>query len=281
MDVNLPTQYRSKATDNIEHSILKKFRRTIWRPFIEGIKRYALLQPGDKIAVCVSGGKDSMLLAKLMQLLHSRSDFPFGLKFITMDPGFTPAARGEIEANAQALDIPLRFFNTNVFDTVSKAERCPCYLCARMRRGHLYAQARESGCNKIATGHHFSDVVETVLMNVFHGGTFETMMPKLRSRNYPGMELIRPLYCVHEDAILAWVKHNGLTFGNCACPLAEKNAQTETVGRRQSVKELLRELKKDNPEIEDRIFQSTHRVNLETVIGYKKGERTVSFLDGY
>ncbi|MCL2499749.1 MAG: tRNA 2-thiocytidine biosynthesis protein TtcA [Defluviitaleaceae bacterium] len=266
---------------NTEYSISKKFRRTVWRPFIESIKRYALIQPDDHIAVCVSGGKDSMLLAKLLRLLHRRSDFPFNLTFVTMDPGFGPSVRNEIEANAKTLDFPITFFDTNIFDVVNKAERCPCYLCARMRRGHLYAHAQKIGCNKIALGHHFSDVVETILMNVLYGGTFETMMPKLRSRNYPGMELIRPLYRVHEDAILAWVKHNGLRFSACACPLAEKNAQTETVGRRQNVKELIKTLKRDNPHIEERVFQSTHRVNLETIVGYKNNGHTYNFLDNY
>jgi tRNA(Ile)-lysidine synthase TilS/MesJ len=266
---------------NIDYSLTKKYRSVLWRPFIEGIKTYDLIKPDDHIAVCVSGGKDSMLLAKLMQLLHRYSDFPFLLKFITMDPGFDPGNRLSIEKNAELLKIPLIFFETNIFDVVNKTKRCPCYLCARMRRGHLYAQAKKMGCNKIALGHHFCDVVETVLMNVLYGGSFETMMPKLHSKNYPGMELIRPLYKVHEEAIIKWAEYNTLTFSQCGCPLAEKNTQTETVGRRQDVKELIKKLKQDNPEIEDRIFQSTHRVNLETIVGYKKGGVFYSFLDGY
>jgi tRNA(Ile)-lysidine synthase TilS/MesJ len=252
----------------IEQSITKKYRAVLWRPFIEAIKKYALIREGDDIAICVSGGKDSMLLAKLTQLLHRRSDFPFAVRYVAMDPGYSPASRREIEANAERLEIPLTFFKTDIFRVVNKANRCPCYLCARMRRGHLYAQAQGLGCNKIALGHHKSDVVETVLMNLLYGGTFETMMPKLPSKNYRGMELIRPLYCVHEDAIAAWARYNGLTFNSCGCPLVEKNAQTEGLGRRQEIKSLIRVLKQSNPEIEERIIQSTHRVNPRRVLGY-------------
>jgi tRNA(Ile)-lysidine synthase TilS/MesJ len=265
----------------IERSLTKKFRSALWRPFIGGIKQYDLIRPDDKIAVCISGGKDSMLLAKLMQALHRHSDFPFSLKFLVMDPGYDEQSLHKIEANAALLQIPVTRFKTDIFEIVNKTDRCPCYLCARMRRGHLYAQARSLGCNKIALGHHFSDVVETILMNVLYGGTFETMMPKLKSQNYPGMELIRPMYCIHEDAITAWARYNGLTFIKCSCPLAEKYALTQAGGRRAAVKALIKQLKRDNPEIEDRIFQSTHRVNLDTVVGYKKCGRLYSFLDSY
>jgi tRNA(Ile)-lysidine synthase TilS/MesJ len=265
----------------IERSLTKKFRALLWRPFIEGVKKYDLIQPDDRIAVCLSGGKDSMLLAKLLQALHRYSDFPFMLEFIAMDPGYDAINREKIKSNAKLLEIPLTLFHTDIFEIVNKTDRCPCYLCARMRRGHLYAKARELGCNKIALGHHFSDVVETVLMNVLYGGTFETMMPKLHSQNYSGMELIRPLYCVHEDAVNAWVRYNGLTFIQCGCPLNKNAPQSEENGRRAAVKALIKQLKRGNPEIENRIFQSTHRVNLDTVIGYKKCGQLHNFLDGY
>ncbi|MCL2203482.1 MAG: tRNA 2-thiocytidine biosynthesis TtcA family protein [Defluviitaleaceae bacterium] len=263
----------------VERSIIKKYRPVLWRPFIEGIKQYDLIQPGDSIAVCISGGKDSTLLAKLMQQLLRYSDFPFSLRFLAMDPGYGKNGRGKIESNAALLEIPVHIFKTDIFEAVSKAGRCPCYVCARMRRGHLYAQARELGCNKIALGHHFSDVVETMLMNMLYGGTFETMMPKLHSQNYPGMELIRPLYRVHEDAIAAWARYNALTFVQCGCPMVMRRPDSE--GRRAEVKALIKQLKAGNPEIENRIFQSAHRVNLDTVIGYKKRGQLYNFLDEY
>ncbi|MCL2188536.1 MAG: tRNA 2-thiocytidine biosynthesis TtcA family protein [Defluviitaleaceae bacterium] len=265
----------------IERSLTKKFRPVLWRPFIEAIKQYHLIQPNDVIGVCISGGKDSMLLAKLMQALQRFSDFPFTMHFIVMDPGYSGRSLHKIHANAELLGIPIQTFSTNIFDVVTKTDRSPCYLCARMRRGHLYKEAQRLGCNKIALGHHFSDVVETILMNVLYNGVFETMMPKLRSKNYTGMALIRPLYCVHEDAITAWVRHNELSFIKCGCPLAENCTLTEAGGRRASTKALLKALKRDNPDIEDRIFQSTHRVNLETIIGYKKGGISHSFLDAF
>jgi len=251
----------------IEGRITKKSRPVLWRPFIEGIKKYRLIEPRDAIAVCVSGGKDSMLLAKMMQLLLRYSDFPFLLHFICMDPGYHAANRRLIEVNAAFLGIPLHIFETDIFDAVRGRDRSPCYQCARMRRGHLYNQAKSLGCNKIALGHHQSDVVETVLMNVLYGGTFETMMPKLASRNYPGMELIRPLYLVHEDAIVDWVRYGGLEFIQCGCPLAENRAPDEGDGRRATVKTLVKEMKKNNPDVEGSIINATHRVNLERILG--------------
>ena len=255
----------------LERSITKKFRTTLWRPFIEGIKQYNLLEPNDTIAVCVSGGKDSFVLAKLMQLLQRHSIFPFTLHFLCMDPGYDPKTRHRVEADAALLNIPLQYFQTNIFEVVTQTDRSPCYLCARMRRGHLYKQAQALGCNKIALGHHFSDVIETILMNQLYGGTFETMMPMLPSKNYENMHLIRPLYCVHEDAIIAWQRYNGLSFIKCGCPLAENCAVTELGGRRAAVKALVRQLKADNAEVEERIFQSTHRVNAERVLGFVGG----------
>lgn len=254
----------------IERGITKKFRASLWRPLITAIKQYDLIAPNDAVAVCVSGGKDSMLLAKLLQLLHRRSDFPFTLHFLCMNPGYDAAAMHKIRANAALLALPLVYFDTDIFRVVTQTERSPCYLCARMRRGHLYSQAKLLGCNKIALGHHFSDVVETILMNLLYGFTFETMMPKLTSRNYPGMELIRPLYRVHEDAVTAWVRHHELAFIKCGCPLAENCTLTEAGGRRAAVKALLKQLKRDNPHVEESIFQSTHRVNAERVLGFSK-----------
>jgi len=266
---------------NPEQSITKKFRAALWRPFVEAVKQYQLITEGDCIGVCISGGKDSMLLAKLMQLLARFSDFPFTLRFLVMNPGFDRVSLHKIEANLALLGIEADYFETDIFDVVSKTERSPCYLCARMRRGHLYKFAQERGCNKIALGHHLTDVAETVLMNVFHAGKFETMMPKLHSQNYPGMELIRPLYHVSENVITAWVRYHGLGFIKCGCPLAENCTITEAGGRRATTKVLLGQLKRENPDIENRILQSTHRVNLETVIGYKKCGEDFSFLDGY
>ncbi|MCL2362074.1 MAG: tRNA 2-thiocytidine biosynthesis TtcA family protein [Defluviitaleaceae bacterium] len=256
--------------EQIERSISKKFRPTIWRPFIEGIKRYDLISKGDRIAVCISGGKDSMLLAKLMQALRRFSDFPFDLKFLVMDPGYNEINRQKTIANAATLEIPVEIFQSNIFETVQKTDRSPCYLCARMRRGFLYARAQELGCNKIALGHHFSDVIETTLMNIFYNSEIGTMMPKLTSKNFPEMELIRPMYCVHEEAIIAWARYNDLQFIRCACPLSEACNIFDVSGggsRRQEVKALLKQLRRDNKDVEMSIFTSLHRVNLDTVLG--------------
>ncbi|MCL2378289.1 MAG: tRNA 2-thiocytidine biosynthesis TtcA family protein [Defluviitaleaceae bacterium] len=270
------------ACEKIERSINKKFRINIWRPFIEGVKRYALISQGDNIAVCISGGKDSMLLAKLMQALNRYSEFPFGLKFIVMDPGYNPINRQRIIANAATLEIPISIFDSNIFETVVKTHRSPCYLCARMRRGFLYAHAKKLGCNKIALGHHLSDVIETALMNMLYGSEFGTMMPKLKSQNYPGMELIRPMYCINEEAIIAWARYNSLSFIQCACPLSENCNIYDASGgasKRQEVKALIKQLKRDNKDVETSIFQSLHRVNLDTVLGHRLGGQEYSFLD--
>jgi len=259
----------------IERSISKKFRSNIWRPFIEGIKRYELINPGDKIAICISGGKDSMLLAKLMQALHRHSDFPFDIKFIVMDPGYNEINRQKVIANAATLEIPIDIFRSNIFETVEKTDRSPCYLCARMRRGFLYAHAEKIGCNKIALGHHFSDVIETALMNIFFNSEFGTMKPKLKSKNFTGMELIRPMYCVHEEAIIAWARYNDLQFIRCACPLSEACNIFDATGgssRRQEVKALIKQLKQNNKDVETSIFTSLHRVNLDTVLGVRQEE---------
>ena len=268
----------------VERSIIKKFRKTIWNPFILAVKRYELIQQGDRIAVCISGGKDSMLLAKLMQQLQRHSEVPFELVFLVMDPGYNPVNRQKIESNAELLHIPLTIFESDIFEVASNTEKNPCYLCARMRRGNLYHQAQELGCNKIALGHHFSDVIETTLIGMFYGSQLQGMMPKLHSTNFPGMQLIRPMYCIHEDAILAWKQYNNLEFIQCACRMTEKiDASGDGIGpsKRQEIKLLLRELRKTNPNIEKSIFNSIHAVCLDTMPGYKTGGVAHSFLERY
>ena len=261
-------------------SLTKKYRKTIWAPFVAGIKPYQLLEEGDRVAVCVSGGKDSMLLAVLMRLLQRHSDFPFGLEFLSMDPGYSPQNRARLEANGALLGLDLHIFETDVFQVADWAEKNPCYLCARMRRGHLYKRARELGCNKIALGHHFNDVIETTVLAMFYGAQLQCMPPKLHSANYPGMELIRPLYRVHEEAILAWMRYNELEFLQCACRFTEKAAPCGG-SKRQEVKELLARLKETNPNIEKNVFQSLHAVCLDTFPGYKTSGGEHSFLEGY
>ena len=265
----------------IERSIITKYRKTLWRPFVEAVKRYELVRSGDRIAVCISGGKDSMLLAKLMQELHRHSDVPFELVFLVMDPGYTAANRRRIEENAALLQIPVTVFETDIFAAADSTDRSPCYLCARMRRRYLYSQARELGCNKIALGHHFSDVIETTLIAMFYGAQLQAMMPKLHSTNFPGMELIRPLYCVHEDDIIAWARYNGLEFLRCACRLTEGTATGELTSKRQEVKELLRSLRQTEPNIEKNIFTALHAVCLDTFPGYKSGGQAHFFLEDY
>ena len=265
----------------IERSISKKYRKTLWNPFIAAVKRYELVKPGDKIAVCVSGGKDSFLCAKMMQLLQRFSDTPFDLKFLVMDPGYTPEHRRQIEENGALLEIPLTVFETDVFDSAYSAEKNPCYLCARMRRGHLYSQAQALGCNKIALGHHFSDVIETTLLGMFYGAQLQAMLPMLHSQHYPGMDLIRPLYCVHEDDILAWTRYNGLSFLRCACRFTQRGEKDEDAGKRQEMKRLIRQLKQTNPNIEKTIFASLHSVCLDTFPGYVHEGREHSFLERF
>ena len=267
--------------EKIERSIIKRFRKELWKPFIVAVKRYELIQPGDKIAVCISGGKDSMLLAKLMQELHRHTFIPFEQEFIIMDPGYSPANRARIEENARLMEIPIRIFDSDIFDVTSGMSSNPCYMCARMRRGFLYDRARELGCNKIALGHHFNDVIETTVMGMFYGAQLQGMMPKLHSKNFPGMELIRPLYCIHEDDILSWCRYNALTFINCACRLTERAAQDAHVSKRQEVKELLRSLRQHNPDVEKSVFNSIHAVSLDTMPGCKWRGQEHTFLEWY
>ena len=267
-----------------ERSLIKKYRKELWNPFIAAVKRYGLIVPGDRIAVCISGGKDSMVLAKLMQELRRHTEQPFELVFLAMDPGYAPANRQLLEDNAAALGVPLTIFASNIFDVTVQVEKNPCYLCARMRRGFLYSRARELGCNKIALGHHMSDVIETTLLGLFYGAQLQSMPPRLRSKNFPGMELIRPLYCVHEDAILAWKNYNHLRFLQCACRFTEaRDASGDGIGesKRQEMKALLRELKKTNPNIEKSMFRAIHGVQLDTFPGFKFRGRAFSFEEAY
>ena len=264
-----------------EQSISKKYRRTIWGPFITACKRYELIGAGDRIAVCISGGKDSMLLAKLMQMLRRHSDVPFELVFLVMDPGYSEPNRRRIEENAALLGIPVTIRESNIFDVANMTEKNPCYLCARMRRGHLYSYARELGCNKIALGHHFSDVIETTVMSMFYGGQLQAMIPKLHSKNFEGMTLIRPLYMVHEDDIIAWARYNGLAFIQCACRFTENLAAGVGDSKRQEIKRLIRTLRQDNPNIEKSIFRSLHNLALDTFPGYKSDGTEHSFLERF
>ena len=268
----------------VEESIRKKFRRNIWCKFTKAINQYELVKEGDCIAVCISGGKDSMLMAKLFQELKRHNKFSFEVKFLVMDPGYSPANRKIIEENAKKLNIPITIFESDIFDSVYHVEKSPCYLCARMRRGHLYSFAKEMGCNKIALGHHYDDVIETILMGMLYGAQIQTMMPKLHSTNFEGMELIRPLYLVREDDIKAWRDYNELRFIQCACKFTDTCttcSNEENRSKRVEIKELIKELKVINPFIEGNIFKSVENVNLDTVVAYKqKGERH-HFLDTY
>lgn len=265
----------------IERSITKKFKKPIWHRFIGALKDYDMIAPGDRIAVCISGGKDSMLLAKCMQELKKHTEKPFELEFLVMDPGYLPENRQKILSNAALLDIPVTVFDANIFNYVAGVEKSPCYLCARMRRGHLYKNAQALGCNKIALGHHFDDVIETILMSMLYGAEMKTMMPKLHSTNYAGMELIRPLYLVREADIIAWRNYNGLSFLQCACRFTEAASLDAGISKRQEMKALIESFRRISPHIELNIFQSAHNVNLDTIIGWRQGEEQHSFLDEY
>lgn len=268
---------------DVELSIRKKFRKSIWCKFTKAINQYELVKPGDRIAVCISGGKDSMLMAKLFQELLKHGKANFELVFLVMNPGYNEDNWKIIQDNAKVLGIPLTVFETQIFDTVADIDKNPCYLCARMRRGYLYSHAKELGCNKIALGHHFDDVIETILMGMFYGGKVETMMPKLHSQNFEGMELIRPMYLIKEDDIIAWRDYNQLNFIQCACRFTE-NCVSCGGGRgskRDEMKELIKEFRKQGDIIEKNIFRSVHNVNLRTIIGYHKDDMEYNFLDDY
>ena len=268
-----------------ERSISKRFRSKLWSPFVSAIKTYRMIDAGDKIAVCISGGKDSMLLAKMMQMLHRYTEKPFDLKFLVMDPGYNPKNRQKIEENAKLLEIPITIFETDIFEQTDKVEHSPCYVCARMRRGHLYSQAKKLGCNKIALGHHFDDVIETIVMGMLYGGQIQTMMPKLHSTNFEGMELIRPMVLIREKDIIHWAQYNKLSFIRCACRFTEQLEQSgeeaDHPSKRQEVKELIAKLAAKDPVIENNIFRSVENVNLSTVVAYKKDGVKHHFLDDY
>ena len=267
-----------------EQSIRKTFHKELWSRFAKAVRDYELVKPHDKIAVCMSGGKDSMLMAKLFQELKWHNKFEFDLVFLVMDPGYSPENRELIEHNARSLNIPVTIFETDIFEAVSGVEKSPCYLCARMRRGHLYRQAMDLGCNKIALGHHYDDVIETVLMGMLYGGQFQAMMPKLHSTNFPGMELIRPMYLIREADVIRWRDYNDLCFLQCACRFTESCSASgagHTGSKRAETKALIQELKKTDPNVEANIFRSTYNVNLNTVLAYKDDSGTHSFLEHY
>ncbi|MCI6791246.1 MAG: ATPase [Lachnobacterium sp.] len=269
---------------DVERSIIKKFKKTIWRPFTKAINEYEMIKDGDKIAVCISGGKDSMLMAKLFQELERHGKKNFEVVFLVMNPGYNEVNYETIMNNAKILNVPITVFRTEIFDTVADITDSPCYLCARMRRGHLYSKARELGCNKIALGHHFDDVIETIVMGMLYGAQIQTMMPKLHSTNFPGMELIRPLYLIREDDIIHWARYNDLHFIQCACRFTENCAScggTEKGSKRAEIKELIHSLEKKSPYIAKNIFRSVENVNLNTVIAYKKAGVRHHFLDHY
>lgn len=277
----------SEFCEKVEASIRKKFHKVLWSRFTAAINEYRLVEEGDKIAVCISGGKDSMLMAKLFQELKRHNKFPFELVFLVMDPGYSAENREIIEKNARALNIPITVFETNIFESVYSIEQSPCYLCARMRRGYLYNEAKKLGCNKIALGHHYDDVIETILMGMLYSGQVQTMMPKLKSNNFEGMQLIRPLYFIREDDIKHWRDYNDLGFIRCACRFtdtctSEACLKSENTGsKRQETKRLIAELKKTNPFVEKNIFKSVQNVNLKTIMAYKDSEGVHSFLENF
>ncbi len=266
----------------VERSIIKKYRKSIWSRFVKAVKEYELIQENDHIMVCISGGKDSFLLAKCIEELQKHSEIPFKAEYVCMNPGYSEKNKKQILENAKILNINLKMFKSNIFDVVDETMTgSPCYLCARMRRGCLYKEAQRLGCNKIALGHHFNDVIETTLLSMFYGAEFKTMMPKLHSENFPGLELIRPLYLVKEDDIIAWKNFNDLVFLNCACHFTEKVALKEENSKRKEIKELIKKLKETNERVDSNIFTSTANVNIDTIIGYKKNKEYHSFLDDY
>lgn len=277
-------QEAEDISKDVEQSLRKKFKKKIWCKFTKAINQYELVKEGDRIAVCISGGKDSMLMAKLFQELKLHNKFKFDVKFLVMDPGYSPANRKVIEENARKLNIPIHIFESDIFESVFNVEKSPCYLCARMRRGHLYHFAQELGCNKIALGHHYDDVIETILMGMLYGSQIQTMMPKLYSTNFEGMELIRPLYLVREDDIKAWRDYNNLRFIQCACKFTDTCTtcnNEENRSKRVEIKELIKTLKQTNPYVEGNIFKSIENVNLDTVVAYKKDGVKHHFLDTY
>lgn len=266
----------------IERSIIKKYRKLIWRRFVRGVEEYKLIQDNDKIAVCISGGKDSFLLAKCLQELKKHGKIKFDLEYIVMNPGYKDKNLNLIKENAKTLNIPIKIFESDIFAVVNKiAEKNPCYMCARMRRGYLYNKAKELGCNKIALGHHYDDVIETILLSMLYGAEIKTMMPKLHSTNFKGIDLIRPLYLVKEDDIISWAKFNELNFINCACSFTEKRLEDESISKRLEMKKLIKKFRTINENIDQNIFKSVENVNIDAIIGYKTKNKKYSFLDSY
>ena len=266
----------------IERSIIKKYRKDIWSKFVKAITTYELIQDNDKIMVCISGGKDSFLLAKCFQELERHGIKNFQVRYVVMNPGYSKKNNELILENAKLLDIPIEIFESDIFAVVEDVTNSPCYLCARMRRGYLYSKAQELGCNKIALGHHFDDVIETTLLSMFYGSEVKTMMPKLHSDNFPGLELIRPMYLVHESSVIAWKNYNNLTFLNCACRFTEKcNLENTGDSKRKEIKELIKKLKEINPNVDNNIFKALDNINMNCILGYKKSGNYTSFLDEY
>lgn len=270
--------------EEIERTIITKYRKKIWHKFVKGIQEYDMIQDGDKIAVCISGGKDSMLMAKCFQELHKHGKMNFELVFLCMNPGYNEINKQKIMNNSKILNIPITMFETDIFDRVATIHEHPCYVCARMRRGHLYEKAKELGCNKIALGHHFDDVIETILMGMFYGAQMQTMMPKVKSTSHPGMQLIRPLYLVKEADIIHWKERNNLQFIQCACRFTEHYTMCDNndgSSKREEMKKLIQKLRQVYSNIDMNIFRSTQNVNLDTIISYRKGGHTYHFLDDY
>ena len=274
-----------KSVTDIEQSIRKTYHKKLFTPFAKALNTYELLAPGDNVAVCISGGKDSFLMAKLFQEIKRHRKFDFGIRFLCMNPGYRDENLALIIENARSMEIPIEIFDSDIFDVVDNVGNGACYLCARMRRGHLYAKAKESGCNKIALGHHYDDVIETILMGMLYGAQMQTMMPKVRSTNFNGMELIRPMYLIRENDIISWADSNGLEFLRCACHVTENCSTVDEDGnsssKRMEIKHLIRRLKKNNPYVETNIFNSAHNVNLSTVLGYKQEGVRHDFLEWY
>ncbi|MCL1944733.1 MAG: tRNA 2-thiocytidine biosynthesis protein TtcA [Firmicutes bacterium] len=274
-----PKKVRTKAQE-IERSLNTTYRNTIFKPFVAGINEYDLIKDGDKIAVCISGGKDSMLMAMCFRQLLRHKQKNFEVVFLSMDPGYNQSNKEQVQRNLDLFEIEATIFNANIFEVTTTVDGSPCYLCARMRRGHLYNQAQQLGCNKIALGHHFDDAIETILMGILYNGRIQTMMPKIKSKNFDGIELIRPMYHVQEKAILNWVAYNDLHFIQCGCPLSE-DCDDPKSSKRGEIKQLIKSLKKDNIAAPQNIFKSVYNVNLDAIIGYKIGDKQYGFLDRY
>ena len=266
----------------IERSIIKKYRKEIWSKFVKAVSEYELIKENDNIMVCISGGKDSFLLAKCIQELQRHGKFKFDAKYVVMNPGYTEKNKNHIIKNAEIMNIPIEIFESDIFDIVDKVDKSPCYLCARMRRGCLYNKAKELGCNKIALGHHFNDVIETTLLSILYGAETKTMVPKLHSDNFEGLELIRPLYLVQEEDVISWKKFNELEFLNCACKFTEQNYKEENkTSKRLEIKNLIKQLKEINPDVDYNIFKSMDNINLNCVLGYSKNGKRIEFVDDY